>query len=128
MKYLLDTNIIINHIRGKERISSEIIEQGAAISIITLGELYYGGYKSKNPTSSLRIIAQLLETLGIQVETLNRNIVEEFGEIKADLERLGTRIEDFDLLIAATAKTQNFILISKNIKHFHRIEGIKLYR
>lgn len=126
MKYLLDTNIIINHIRGKERIDPDLIDQGVSISIITLAELYYGVYKSKNPVNNLNIVIQLLDSLGIQVEPLSRKSANEFGEIKAELEKLGTKIEDFDLLIAATAKTENLTLVTKNLKHFQRIKGIKL--
>ena len=44
-----------------------------------------------------------------------------FGEIKADLERRGIRIEDFDVTVAAHALTVGAILVSSDLKHMTRI-------
>ena len=127
MKYLLDTNILIDHIRGKKEIDIDILKKGAGISIITLGELYYGSQKSSNPQKTLKLIRKLLHDLGLQVQILDEEMVFEFGKIKAELEIKGIRLEDFDLLIAATAKAGNLMLVTKNLKHFKRITGLKLY-
>ncbi len=35
-------------------------------------------------------------------------------------------IDDFDLLIAATALTKNFVLVTNNEKHFNKIEGLPI--
>ncbi len=126
MKYLLDTDVLVNHLRGKESLSSEILMHGAAISIITLAELLYGVYKSDNPDKSLRKLEEDLELLELPVENLNEVIVAEFGKIKTDLEIKGSRLEDFDLLIAACAITKGMTLVTRNVKHFQRISGLKL--
>lgn len=126
MKYLLDTDVLVNHLRGKESLSSEILMHGAAISIITLAELLYGVYKSDNPGQSLRKLEEDLDLLELPVENLNEVIVAEFGKIKTDLEIKGSRLEDFDLLIAACAITKGMTLVTGNVKHFQRISGLKL--
>jgi len=126
VKYLLDTDVLVNHLRGKESLSSEILMHGAAISIITLAELLYGVYKSDNPDKSLRKLEEDLELLELPVENLNEVIVAEFGKIKTDLEIKGSRLEDFDLLIAACAITKGMTLVTRNVKHFQRISGLKL--
>ncbi len=126
MKYLLDTDVLVNHLRGKESLSSEVLMHGAAISIITLAELLYGVYKSDNPDKSLRKLEEDLELLELPVENLNEVIVAEFGKIKTDLEIKGSRLEDFDLLIAACAITKGMTLVTRNVKHFQRISGLKL--
>ena len=126
MKYLLDTDVLVNHLRGKESLSSEILMHGAAISIITLAELLYGVYKSDNPSQSLRKLEEDLDLLELPVENLNEVIVAEFGKIKTDLEIKGSRLEDFDLLIAACAITKGMTLVTRNVKHFQRISGLKL--
>ena len=127
MKYLLDTNIIIDHIRGKVPINKNVIKEGAAISIIVLSELYYGAHKSINPKKSFSVIENLLQSMDLQTENLSEEIVYEFGEIKASLERKGEKVEDFDLLIAATVKVSKLTLVTNNKKHFERIKGLKLY-
>ena len=126
MKYLLDTDVLVNHLRGKESLSSEILMHGAAISIITLAELLYGVYKSDNPSQSLRKLEEDLDLLELPVENLNEVIVAEFGKIKTDLEIKGSRLEDFDLLVAACAITKGMTLVTRNVKHFQRISGLKL--
>jgi len=126
VKYLLDTDIIVDHIRKKQIISEEVLENGASISIITLGELVYGAYKSDNPQKSLITLKENLYILDLEIKNLNEVAVAEFGRIKADLEKKGSRLEDFDLLIAAIAKTLNLILVTRNLDHFKRIKDLKL--
>lgn len=49
-----------------------------------------------------------------------------FARIKADLMRRGQKIEDPDILIAATAMENNLILVTHNIGHYERIPGLRL--
>ena len=42
------------------------------------------------------------------------------------LDRKGEKIEDFDLLIAATALSLNYVLVTNNTKHYKRLEGLQL--
>ena len=41
------------------------------------------------------------------------------------LEKAGNMIEDFDLMIGTTGVTGNLVVVTHNIKHFNRIEGIE---
>jgi predicted nucleic acid-binding protein len=50
--------------------------------------------------------------------------VEVFGLIKADLEKVGSPLDDFDLIIASCAIAHNLILVTNNTKHFKRIAGL----
>lgn len=126
MKYLLDTDVLINHFRGKEAIKFEIITSGMGISIITLGELLYGAYKSSTPQKNLIKLEQDLTSIEVVIEDLNGVVMKKFAEIKAYLEKKGTKLEDFDLLIGATAIVNGLILVTGNIKHFKRIQGLKI--
>lgn len=49
-----------------------------------------------------------------------------FGQIKANLEERGCRIADADIIIAATALESGITLVTGNLKHFSRVDGIKL--
>lgn len=126
MKYLIDTDVIINYLRAKFTLKKRFLEEGAGISIITLGELIYGAYKSDYPQHSLAVTMDFVRDANLQIVDLNQEIILNFGMIKAELENAGNRLEDFDLLIAATAKVSNLILVTKNVNHFKRIKGLRL--
>ena len=49
-----------------------------------------------------------------------------YGEIRAELERKGEIIGQFDLLIAAHTLSENRILVTNNEKEFKRIRGLKI--
>ena len=49
-----------------------------------------------------------------------------FGEIKANLELKGTRLADADIIIASTAIEEGFTLITGNVRHYSRIEGLTI--
>jgi len=49
-----------------------------------------------------------------------------FGDIRANLEKKGTPIGPYDLLIAAIAMRHNLIVITHNTREFSRINGLKL--
>jgi tRNA(fMet)-specific endonuclease VapC len=50
---------------------------------------------------------------------------ENFGKIKADLERLGKLIDDFDIAIAAIAISHRCGVITANLDHFQRIKNLE---
>lgn len=35
-------------------------------------------------------------------------------------------IDDFDLLIATTAVANNFVMVTENVKHFSKVDGITI--
>ena len=126
MKYLLDTNIIVDHLRKRIILSEDFLISGAGISIITLGELIYGAHKSDNLQRSLQKLENSLKILKLEIINLDFEVISEFARIKAELETKGRRLDDFDLLIAASAIVNNLILVTKNLKHFQRIPHLKL--
>jgi len=126
VKYLADTDIIIKHLRGKHRLSEAKVAAGMAVSIITVGELLYGAHKSVQPQKSLQTVNNFLTDLSIKVLNLNQEIVNDYAKTKAQLEREGQRLDEFDLLIASTAKIHSLTLLTDNLKHFQRIPGIKI--
>ena len=52
--------------------------------------------------------------------------LERYGYIKAGLERKGQRIDDFDLLIGATALQYSLVVVTANAKHLSRIPDLKI--
>lgn len=128
MKYMLDTNICIYIIKKKP---TSIIEQlhtkmneGIAISSITLAELEYGvamsEHKEKN-SDSLALFLALPSILPFDEAS-----AAEYGRIRARLRLKGTPIGPLDELIAAHAKAKGLILVTNNIREFERVDGLEV--
>ena len=125
MTHLLDTDVIVNHIRKIEQIELPKTTQ-LAISIISHAELLYGTEKTFNPKKIGRDLEVVISKLAIRIINLDYKIIKLFAHIKVNLEKSGERLEDFDLLIAATALEHDLILVTANYRHFSRIPKLKL--
>jgi predicted nucleic acid-binding protein len=125
--YLLDTDTIIYILKGNPAVEKNLqrhYHDPMKISVITLMELYYGAYKSQRVTSSLAKIKTLENSLEILL--LGHEIVEIFGREKTRLENLGTPLDDFDLILGCSALVHNLTLVTNNLKHFKKIEGLRV--
>lgn len=78
------------------------------------------------PQRSLTVALDFIRDSNLQIVDLNKEVIFNFGTLKAGLEKSGQRLEDFDLLIASTAIENDLVLMSGNLRHFKRIEGLKL--
>lgn len=126
MKYLLDSNICIHFFRGKYKILEKLTEIGienCSISEITLAELIYGAEKSKHPEKNHKLIQEFINLITI-IPIFDA--IQKYGKEKVRLQKLGTMISDFDLLIGCTAIENKMIMVTENVKEFERIENIKI--
>ncbi len=57
---------------------------------------------------------------------VDKAVMETFSDLKVTLQKIGTVIDDMDLLIAATALTLNLTLVTNNEKYFRKIAGLKI--
>ena len=125
-KYLLDTNICIALLRGNRDIAKKIIDLGEGachLSVITLYELMFGAYYSKREKQEVPKVKQFVERFPIVPLV---DAVEEYAIIKTRLRSSGILIDEFDLMIAASALAGSYTLVTDNIKHFQRIEGLRI--
>lgn len=125
-KYLLDTNICIALLRGNRDIAKKIIDLGEGachLSVITLYELMFGAYYSKREKQEVPKVKQFVERFPIVPLV---DAVEEYAIIKTRLRSSGILIDEFDLMIAASALAGSYTLVTDNIKHFQRITDLKL--
>lgn len=125
--YLLDTDIVIYSLKGHYAVKKNLernLHVSLKISIVTLMELYYGAYKSQKVTSNIGKIKRIEDT--IDIIALGRESAEIFAMLKADLEKAGIPLNDFDLILAACALSHDLVLVTNNVKHFQRIQGLKL--
>ncbi len=132
MKYLLDTNIIVGYLRdkpGKRKLIKKLFTAGnLSVSLITYGELEYGARKSKEYATEKGKVEQCFNDLEIEVLSLKKATMEIFAKVKRNLELKGSGLDDFDLLIGATALENNTVLVTDNAKHFSRFPGLNLYK
>lgn len=127
MTFLLDTDTCVFALRGLQGVRDRLYAADAdtvAISVITLAELHYGADCSTSPKANHQAVDDFAN--GIVVLGLDEWIVRLFGEFKAQLRRRGALIDDFDLLIAATAHRHQFTLVTHNLDHFGRLPELLL--
>lgn len=123
MRYLIDTDWIIEHLRGNKEITNFLekkFEEGLAISAVSLAELYDGVYGSKEPEKHEAALRDFVS--GVVVLDLTEGVCKEFGKLRANLRKKGEPLDNFDLILASTAKTYNLTILTNNKKHFERIK------
>ena len=127
--YLLDTDWIIDCLSHQQHaidILLELAPSGLAASVVTYAELYEGVMGSPRRAEDL---AQLEDfTSGVEILDVDVRIARIFGERRAQLRTQGLLIDNFDLLIAATALRFDLALVTRNVSDFQRIEGLQLYK
>ncbi|WP_392480273.1 PIN domain-containing protein [Nostoc sp. C110] len=62
----------------------------------------------------------------LPVLPLTNPALRKYGELKAELRRIGQIIAKFDLLIASVALAEDYPLVTNNTRHYERINGLKL--
>ena len=127
MLFLIDTDIIIYSLKNNEVVKNNIAKNAESlkiISVITYGELLYGALRSENKTKNCALVRRISELFPI-IE-ISKAIIETFAEIKTSLYKGGKPLDDMDLLVAATALHLNCTLVTNNMRHFSRIQGIKI--
>jgi tRNA(fMet)-specific endonuclease VapC len=122
----LDTNICIYYIQGKFSLKEKfrkIKKENRFISEITLAELKFGVKNSQSQKKNQETLDNFLT--GIQIIPII-NSLDIYAEEKARLRKHGRPIDDFDLLIGASAIANDMILVTNNESHFQRITNITI--
>jgi len=125
--YVLDTNTLIYFFKGMGNVPNKLLKvspKDIAIPSVVLYELAYGIEKSTSPRkrqAQLKALCSLVEILPFAEETAGIA-----ASIRARLEKKGTPIGPYDVLIAATALANNGVLVTNNSKEFSRVSGLKL--
>ncbi len=132
MKYLLDTNVIIDWIRGDQVVISKITKRSQrdfALSNITIAELWYGIHSSKTSLERLSrqlAVASVVSTF--QIIDFNQGAEEKYGEVISNL-RLISKYKKKDCLdyqIASVAILHNLTLVTRNLNDFKYISNLSI--
>jgi predicted nucleic acid-binding protein len=132
MKYLLDTNIILemqkSHCNPKVKdFIEQIPVENMYICAIVLGELSYGVEKlppgKKKHDLSIWLYTKLPEWFRGRIIDLDTDTMVEWGRIRATA---GRTLPVIDSLIASAAITRHMTLVTRNTRDFESIEGIMM--
>jgi tRNA(fMet)-specific endonuclease VapC len=128
MKYMLDTNICIYIIKKRPLHVLNTLKKkdisDVCLSSITLAELEYGVQKSERKVQNSLALAEFLAP--IEVMPFDEKAAIEFGKIRVFLEKKGTAIGEYDLMIAAHARSLDLILVTNNSKEFKRVPQLSV--
>lgn len=129
MSYLLDTNVCIALINGTPRqvrrryLQSTGREPVPFTSSIVAHELWYGVAKSDRVAQNANRLITFLNQ-AVAVLDYSAKDAQAAGEIRAELERQGQRIGEYDTLIAGQAFSRNLILVIANTREFAHVKNL----
>lgn len=126
---ILDTNFIIDFLKGQSTALNKmdfLIKKDIAFAITTptIFELYSGLiFLDKSENERERIISLLKDQI---ILSLDKNSAEKAGIIDGNLLKKGLKIDAEDSMIAGIAESHGESILTKNVKHFSRIQGIRI--
>jgi tRNA(fMet)-specific endonuclease VapC len=128
LKYVLDTNAVSALMRSDAAVLARLQRVGnddVGVPQPVIAEIAYG--IERLPKSKRR--RALEERFELVLGELRRcvwtdAVSEQFGIVKAALEKRGERIEDFDAAIAAHALAESAVLVTSNLGHMARVSGL----
>lgn len=130
MKYLMDTNAVSALMKGDANVVEHlkrVTRTEVSIPQPVIAEIAYGLLRL--PKSKRRdVLSSRFELVRSELgrAVWSDVVSDSFGVIKADLERKGERIEDFDAAVAAHALAHGSVLVTANVRHLARVPGLEI--
>ncbi len=124
--YVLDTNTLIYFFKGSGRVAERMFNEAPAdigIPAVVIFELLTGIAKSAYPKKRTKQLNSLLDAVKLIPFSIEE--AKSSAAIRAQLEKKGTPIGPFDVLIAGTAMANRAVLVSHNSSEFNRVDGLK---
>lgn len=125
-KYMLDTNSWIEYFKNRNGVAEHVDalpRTQLCASEITVAELIYGAYNSKNFEKHYREAMWLKNNIEIYPIS---DALDDYGDIRFATKRKGNPIGQFDLLIGATARHYDLTVVTDNLKDFSPMPGVKI--
>ena len=126
MRYMLDTNICSYVLRSRPAyVKARLDEAGPgalAVSTVVLAELLFGAARHREAAAIRRDISDLVSRL--EVLSWDEGAAEHYGDIRAALEKRGRPLGAMDMMIAAHARSMGATLVSNDVRHLERVEGL----
>lgn len=126
---IVDTDVLIDVLQNNEQATQKIAalenqHVPLSISAVSLFELHHSIERVNNPTDRWRQIETVLESRPIYDAT--GAVMKKAGRIDGRLTSQGCAIGMGDTIIAATALIHERPILTRNVSHFERIEGLEI--
>lgn len=125
--YILDTNTLIYFFKGIGNVADKLLAaspKDIGIPAVVLYELEYGIARSTSPKKRMKQLEELFSL--VEVLPFGNEEAKTSATIRASLEKKGTPIGPYDVLIAGTALSKQGILVTSNTKEFSRVSRLKI--
>ena len=123
-RYLIDTNTCIEYFKHRHGVPermNQVSREDLCVSEITIAELLYGAVHSVSVDRHLREVRELQRDITVLPISA---VLEDYAEIRHALTSQGLVVEDFDILIGATARHYGLVAVTDNMKHFNPMPGV----
>lgn len=123
--YLLDTNICIDFVDGRNQRARQRIRaaraSGLRVSTVTAGELFVGAKDGTDPDGDRERAEKFLGLM--VVVDFDRAAAEAYGDL---VRKVQIKRKSFDRLIAAHALSLGLIVVTNNEKDFADVPGLRV--
>jgi tRNA(fMet)-specific endonuclease VapC len=125
VKFLLDTNAVAALLGGKTAMVSKVRHYGPhdfGLPAIVAHEQYFGIFRSRRANENLA----RFDALQFEVVPFDREDARQAAAIRAELAVSGSPIGGYDVLIAGQARSRELTLITRNVREFSRVPGLRI--
>jgi tRNA(fMet)-specific endonuclease VapC len=130
MGVVLDTSVLIEAERQRfeiDKFTENREDEIFGLSVITVTELLHGVHRADSTKRRLKRSAYVEKVIELfPVYVFEISVARIYSELWSDLSRKGIQIGAHDLIIGSTALSLGFSVVTYNIRHFERIEGLKI--
>ena len=130
MGVILDRSVLIEAERRKaeiDKLTEDREEEIFGISVITVAELLHGLHRADSTKRRLKRSAYVEKIIELfPIYAFETSIARIYAELWSDLSKKGIQIGAHDLIIGSTALSLGFSVATRNMRHFERIEGLKI--
>ncbi len=128
--YLLDTNVLseLTKANPDEQVSRHIYSispERLFASDMTRYELRFGAQLKDDPSRVWQRVEEMILPIPIWLP-VDSEVASVTGDLDARLQRAGTPIALADAFIAATALVFELVLVTRNVRHFRRVQGLEI--
>jgi predicted nucleic acid-binding protein len=126
----LDTDVLIDYLRKPsdevKRVMESVFERkvSACTTSVNAFEIWLGAYLAPKKAELVRDTEDFFGQLEVVNFSYDSSV--EAGRVLADLRRRGESIEIRDLFVGCVCKVSGMPLITRNLKHYRRVRGLKV--